>query len=166
MDTTRDGLMSLLRQYAASRRASRPGSFLEFVRARNPHVFGHHDCAQPDYLDHVWRCRGLHICRGCTAVIAALTTSAVIGLTTGWPAALSTPAVATIFICLLAASLVPLRPTPRTVLHDVRRIALGILLGSAAAYLVLEETWTPRLIVVGVWVGVLLIRRVVAARRT
>lgn len=143
----------------ASRSLSAPESFLAFVRRRNPHVFGHHDCTQADYLDHVWHCRGLHICRGCTAVVIAFGASLAVGLATGWPAALPTRSIAVVFTGLLLLSLVPLRASPRTVLHDLRRIALGALLGSAGTYLLLADEWTPRLTVVTVYIAVLAARR-------
>ena len=58
-------LGALLSQYMACPAQSKPPSFFSFVRAKNPHVFSHHDHAQSDYRDHVLKCSGLFIYRGC-----------------------------------------------------------------------------------------------------
>jgi hypothetical protein len=167
MTPNRDGLLNLLRQYMASRHVSPQRSFAQFLRERNPHVFSHHDCTQADYSDHVWRCGGLHICRGCTAVFVALSMSLIVGLLTRWPARISTAEVAALLTGLLLLALLPLPATPRTLLHDGRRAALGLLLGCSASYLILAEEWLPRAIVIAVYLAVLVARRALrgASRR-
>ncbi len=156
-----DGLASLLREYVAAPRSTESPTFFGFVRQRNPHVFGHHDCRRTDYHDHVWRCGGLYVCRGCTAVIVASVVSGTVGLVTRWPVAVPTSTVAACFVGLLLLALVPLARPPRTILHDGRRVALGLLLGSAVAYVILCDDWVLRAVVVGVYIGVLVVRRVV-----
>lgn len=164
MKTALPGLGALLREYLAARRLSKGVSFVDHLHERNPHVFSHHDCTRADYLDHVWRCRGLHICRGCTAVFVALMLSLALGLVTRWPVVASLPPVAAIFTGLLLLSLVPLPEGPRTAMHDLRRVALGVLLGSATTFLILADDWLPRVVVVAVWIGVVVVRRFVGRR--
>lgn len=158
-------LPALLREYLAARKRAGSSGFAAFLRERNPHIFSHHDCTRGDYLDHVWRCGGLFICRGCIAVLVATVVSVAAALATGWPGALPNAAIAAIFTALLLLALVPLPESPRTTLHDLRRVALGLLLGSAAAYLILVDEWLPRVVVVAVYVSVLVVRRIVRSRR-
>jgi len=153
-------LGSLLAQYTACPKHSKPPSFLSFLRQQNPHVFSHHDHAQADYRDHVLKCTGLFICRGCTVVFITTVASFAAGMLSRWPILIPTPSIALCFSVLLLLALVPLRDSPRTFIHDLRRAALGILLGSAAAYIILCDDWILRGIVIGVYVCVLVTRRV------
>lgn len=153
------GLRSLLANYLACPASSRPPSFLAFVRTRNPHLFSHHAHDQADYLDHVWRLGGFYICRGCTTAILVAPLAFGLALLTRWPVGVPTIATATIFAALLLLALLPLRDGRRTRLHDLRRAALGCLLGSAAAYLLLCDGWLERAAVVGVYLAVLVARR-------
>lgn len=157
-------LTALLREYLAARKCAGASGFAAFLRERNPHVFSHHDCTRDDYLDHVWRCGGFLICRGCTAVLLATVVGFAAALATGWPGTLPDAGIAAIFTGLLLIALIPLPESPRTWLHDLRRLALGLLLGSAAAYLILVDEWLPRVVVIAVYVSVLVVRRI--ARKT
>jgi len=154
-----ESLRSLLTQYMACPRSARPPSLLRFVRERNPHVFSHHDHARADYGDHAWRCSGLYICRGCTAVFVATLVTFTVGVVTRWPVVVPTSAVAASFVVMLLLAHAPLPETPRTMLHDVRRAILGCLLGSAAAYVIICDDWVLRSVVVAVYLGVLVARR-------
>lgn len=162
----RANLRTLLANYRACPTDSRSRSFLVFVRERNPHVLSHHDHQRADYLDHVWRIGGVYLCRGCTTVIALTPLAFVVAIVTRWPVKVPTLGTAAIFSALLLLSVIPLREGPRTLLHDVRRIALGCLLGSAIAYVLLCDDWLLRGVVVGVCLAVLAARRVVALRRS
>lgn len=168
-ESDRSGLPSLgvlLRRYLALPADARPSSFFAFVRSSNPHVFSHHAHDRPDYLNHVWRLGGLFLCRGCTTVIVFTPLAFAAAILTRWPVAIPTAATASIFVLLLALSLVPLRDGPRTMLHDLRRVALGCLLGAAAAYLLLCNDWVLRSVVVGVYAAVLVTRRMLRRRRS
>ena len=162
--TSLPSLGTLLRQYLAFPATSRPSSFFAFVRSCNPHVFSHHAHDRADYLNHVWRAGGLHFCRGCTTVIVCTPLAFAAAIVTRWPAEIPTAATASTFVLLLALSLVPLRDGPRTLLHDLRRVALGCLLGSAAAYVLLCDDWVLRGVVVGVYLAVLAGRRMLRRR--
>jgi len=157
-------LRTLLTRYLACPPRQRPPSFFAFVREQNPHVFSHHAHDRPDYAGHVWRRRGLFLCRGCTTVLAVTPLALGIALLTRWPVNIPTLATATIFAALLALSLAPLRDGPRTLLHDARRAALGCLFGSAIAYLVLCNDWLLRAVVIGVYLAVLAARRIAKRR--
>ena len=159
-------LASLLSQYMACPAQSKPPSFFSFVREQNPHVFSHHDHALSDYRDHVLKCSGLFICRGCTVVLITTVASFAAGMVSHWPVLLPTLTTALCFVVLLVLSLIPLRDSPRTVLHDLRRAALGVLLGSAAAYLILCDDWILRGVVIGVYLIVLAARRMLKSRAT
>jgi len=154
----------LLTNYRACPECSKPSSFFAFVRERNPHVFSHHAHDRADYLDHVWRVGGLYLCRGCMTVIAVTPLSFGLALLTRWPVIVPLMATVLIFVALLLVSLLPLRDGRRTLLHDLRRIALGGLLGSAAAYVLLCDDWLLRGVVVCVYVAVLAGRRIVRGR--
>jgi hypothetical protein len=82
-----------------------------------------------------------------------------------WPVTVPLIATVSTFVTLLLLSLLPLRDGPRTLLHDLRRVALGCLLGSAAAYILLCDNWLLRGLVVGVYLAVLAGRRFMRARR-
>ncbi len=153
-------LGALLRRYLSIPAQSRPSSFFAFVRSCNPHVFSHHAHDRSDYHGHVWRAGGLFFCRGCTTVIVFTPLAFAAAILTRWPVEIPTAATASIFVLLLLLSLVPLPDGPRTPLHDLRRVALGCLLGSAAAYLLLCNDWVLRGVVVGVYVAVLAARRI------
>lgn len=157
-------LRSLLSGYLACPSRERPPSFFAFVRERNPHVFSHHAHDRADYAGHVWCARGLFLCRGCTTVLVVTPLAFGIALLTRWPVNIPTLATASIFAALLAMSLAPLRDGPRTLLHDIRRAALGCLLGSATAYLMLCDDWLLRAVVVGVYLAVLAARRLARNR--
>lgn len=152
-------LRSLLARYSACPAHARPLTFLAFLRAENPHVFSHHAPDQPEYRGHVWRVGGLYLCRGCTTVIAVTPISFGIALATRWPVRASTPVTATVLAALLVLAVVPLSDGPRTILHDLRRVALGCLLGSALAYVFLCDDWLLRGTVVAVYLAVLALRR-------
>jgi hypothetical protein len=156
-------LRTLLATYSACPAHSKPSSFFAFVRERNPHVFSHHEHERADYLDHVWRVGGLYLCRGCMTVITITPLAFALALFTRWPINVPLVATVSIFILLLLA-LLPLRDGPRTLLHDLRRVALGGLLGSAAAYLLLCDDWLLRGVVVGVYMAVLAGRRIARRR--
>ena len=157
-------LPTLLVGYRACPPHSKSSSFFAFVRERNPHVFSHHAHDRADYLDHVWRLGGLYICRGCSTVIIFTPLAFGAALFSRWPVILPTAATALIFTMLLLLSIMPLRDGPRTPLHDLRRVALGCLLGSAAAYVVICNDWALRGVVVGVYLAVLIVRRFVRRR--
>jgi hypothetical protein len=154
------GLRALLAQYSTCPADDKPPSLFAFIRARNPHVFSHHAPTRADYLDHVWRIGGLYVCRGCTTVIIVTPVSFVVALLSRWPVRMPTWATAAVFAVLLAVALLPRRDGPRTLLHDLRRVALGALLGAAAAYLLLCDDWLLRGMVVGAYLAVLAGRRV------
>lgn len=148
-------LRTLLASYMACPARSRPRSFLAFVRERNPHVLSHHAHDRSDYREHVWQVGGLYLCRGCMTVIIVTPLAFALALVTRWPVATATVWTAAIFSALLLLALLPLRDGPRTLLRDLRRVALGCLLGSAAAYLLLCDDWLLRGAVIGVYVVVL-----------
>jgi len=91
-----------------------------------------------------------------------------LALLTRWPVIVPTEVTGSIFVVLLGAALLPLREGRRTFLHDLRRAALGLLLGSAVAYVLLCDDWLPRAVVVGVYLAVLAARWAArwAARRS
>ncbi len=159
-----DHLRALLAQYLACPVQAKPPSFLAFVLDHNPHVFSHHDHDRADYHDHVWRIGGLYLCRGCTTVIVVTLLSFTVALLTRWPVRVPTSATAVIFVAMLLCALLPLGDGPRTLLHDLRRVALGCLLGSAVVYLFLCDDWMLRSTVVGVYLSVLAGRRLFRRR--
>ncbi|MBL9148180.1 MAG: hypothetical protein JNM94_05740 [Phycisphaerae bacterium] len=163
-EAPRTSLRALLARYMACPAESKPASFLAFVRSEDPHVFSHHASGRSDYRDHVWRVGGLYLCRGCTTVIVTTPVFLGIALLSRWPVRMPTAATAATFSALLLVSLLPLRDGPRTALHDLRRVSLGCLLGSALAYVVLTESWALRGVVLGAYVAVLVARRAVRRR--
>jgi hypothetical protein len=163
--TTSANLRTLLVQYRACPTPTKSSSFFAFVRERNPHVFSHHAHDRADYFDHVWHVGGLYLCRGCTTVMVVTPLIFGLALWSRWPVTVPLIATVSTFVTLLLLSLLPLRDGPRTLLHDLRRVALGCLLGSAAAYILLCDNWLLRGLVVGVYLAVLAGRRFMRARR-
>lgn len=131
----------------------KPSNFLEFVAERRPNLLAHHP-AHPAFQEHVWKFRGVAICKGCSATFAGMLAGWLLHLSTGWLRHLSDVWIGLVFAALLLPTiLTTLLEAPR-ILRHAARFLLGILLASALVVLVVTGSWAVRAAIVLVYLAV------------
>ena len=147
-------LLELFRDF---RQRSRSGetdqSLLEFIVERDPYVFSHHPACDR-FRGHVWKFKGLYVCKGCLMTFAGMVAGALVYVSTGWLASMDVTGVAVVFSLLLIPSVIAHGlDLPRPLKHG-SRFLLGVLVVSALIMLFVTDSWTVRLIIVGTYFAV------------
>ncbi len=147
-------LLELLRAYRRQSRSEETDrTLLEFVAERDPYVFSHHPPG-PCFREHVWKVRGLYVCKGCVVTLAGMVAGVLLYAATGWLGRIGVTEAAVVFVLLLLPSVMAhVFDLPRPVKH-VSRFLLGVLLVSAFVMLFVTDSWIVRLVIVGTYFGI------------
>jgi uncharacterized membrane protein len=128
-------------------------SFWQFLVNRNPYMFAHHPL-HPVFQNHVWNFNGMYLCRGCVVTFAGMIVGLFLYLLTPWLKNLTDEQVGLIFLAMLLPSIITsLLPIRRT-LKLISRFVLGILITSAIVMVLITDSLTVKLIIIGIYFSV------------
>lgn len=62
--------LGVLRDYVAARKFEPKLMLFDFIRYRDPYLIAHHDPKLNEFDRHVWKIKGVFLCKGCVLVLA------------------------------------------------------------------------------------------------